>query len=146
MSDVVGLVQSVGVLYDLIKANRSLRNFNELVAAVAEVNIELVAAHTALLACQKEQLTLSKRVGELEQEAVKLKNWDRERERYQLTEITTGVFAYGLKPGMETSEPSHHLCANCFAKYEKAILQIDHTLGGESLIRCLRCDTTLIMR
>jgi len=69
------------------------------------------------------QLSLTNRVGELEQEIMDFKNWERAGQRYQLFEIASGVHAYKLKPGVQPPEPSHMLCANCYSKRQKSILQ-----------------------
>jgi hypothetical protein len=116
-------LQGLKVLGDWVQTHREMKNFNELTAAVAKVNSELSAAYTALLACQQEQLALTKRVGELEKENMELKDWNRQKEHYQLTALTPHVTAYALKPGMEQGEPPHYLCTNCYDRREKSILQ-----------------------
>jgi hypothetical protein len=66
-------------------------------------------------------------------------------ERYRLTMPSTGVYAYGLKPGMEQDEPPHLLCANCFTKSEKSILQFSqdkHSAIGS----CPRCKNDIHIR
>jgi superfamily II helicase len=124
IAEITGVVQSVKVLNDLVKAARGLKNFNELVAAVSEVNARLMEAQAAALLAQEKQSSLANRIGELEKEIMDLENWEREAQRYQLTEIASGVFAYRLKPGVQPPEPSHMLCANCYAKRKKSILQL----------------------
>lgn len=136
-SEIAGAVQSVRLLWDVVKANKTLANYNELVSAVSEVNTDLIAAQSVAMACQKEQLTLTKRVGELEKEITELKNFEREAERYQLTEIAPGIPARVLKPGMEQGEHAHQLCANCFARNKKSFLQVGpHSTG---MMQCSEC-------
>jgi hypothetical protein len=53
-----------------------------------------------------------------------------EKARYQLREVNTGVFAYVPKQGMEQGEPFHMLCANCYERGEKSILQATQELSG----------------
>lgn len=144
-SEIAGAVAGIRLLMDVIKANKTLANYNELVAAVSEVNAELLSAQGIALASQKSEFALSQRVGELEKEIAQLKDWDREAERYALGKIAAGVFAYCLKPGMEQGEPPHQLCANCFGKKEKSILQAEqHSILG-NINRCSRCNALLLI-
>lgn len=144
IAEITAAVQSFRAVSDLIQANHTLRNFNELVTAVYEVNAKLLAVQSVALTSQEKQATLTQRISELEKENMELKNWDRERERYELAEITTGMFAYRLKPGMEAGEPLHHLCANCFTKGEKAILQF--LSFPDKMYRCQRCGSIMPVR
>jgi hypothetical protein len=41
------------------------------------------------------------------------KPWDAEKEKYQLTEIVAGVFAYSLKEQANSTAPSHRICTQC---------------------------------
>jgi ribosomal protein L32 len=141
IAEINGVVSSVRGLSDLVKANKTLTNFNELVAAVSEVNAKLITAQAAVLTSQEKQSTLSDRIRELEKEVAELKDWNRETERYQLTTIASGVVAYAIKPGMESGEPPHHLCANCFAHKEKWFLQ-NGPHGTGIVARCSKCGST----
>ena len=87
-------IQSIKVLGDLIKANRSLRNFKE---------------------------------------TVELKDWNHEAERYQLAEISSGVFAYQLKPGMERGEPLH-LPLEALARHVKPGVAKMGTIGRHDVV------------
>lgn len=138
-------LQGLFALQEMLKAGYSVRNANEVAQRVAEVQSQLMPFLSTAVESQQRELTLTQRIRDLEEENIKLKNWGRERERYGLTEISTGVFAYRLKPGMENSEPAHLLCANCFTKDEKVILQAE--AQGETVYRygCPRCGTKLFM-
>jgi hypothetical protein len=143
IAEITAAVQSLRVLGDLIQANHTFRNFNELVTAVYEVNAKLLAVQSVALESQEKQATFTQRIGELEKEIVKLKDWNREAERYQLTEVARGVFTYLLKPGMEQSEPAHMLCTNCFTQKEKSVLQADSPGRKSTTHRCPRCKNIL---
>lgn len=122
-SEIAGAVQSIRLLMDVIKANKSLTNFNELVAAVSEVNAELLSAQAMALTSQKNEMTLTKRVSELEKEIAEAKDWNREAEGYTLTEIVPSIPAYILQSEIERSAITHRLCANCFSDHKKSFLQ-----------------------
>ncbi|MDK9716700.1 MAG: hypothetical protein OEL57_02190 [Trichlorobacter sp.] len=122
-TEINAAVQSAKALFEVVKANKGLAEYNEIVAAVSEVNTKLMSATGVALASQEKQVALTSRISELEKEIVKLKNWEREAERYQLTEICSGVFNLTVKPGMENGEPQHKLCTACFMKSKKGYLQ-----------------------
>lgn len=144
VSEINAAIQSVKVLSDLLRAAHSLSNYNEFVTAIYEVSAKLMAVTSVALASQEKQATLTNRIGELEKEIVELKNWDRERERYQLATVTRGIFAYRVKPGMESDEPPHELCANCFDQGKKSILQCEQPISiGPRFYVCPRCKTSL---
>jgi hypothetical protein len=67
-----------------------------------------------------------------------LKAWEAEKERYELTEIGPGVFAFALKESMRQGQPVHRICANCCANGTKSYLQ--RHLSGPVLER-LKCNT-----
>ena len=123
--EIAAALQSVKALNDLVKAASDLKNFNALVTAVSEVNSKLLDANAAALMAQEKQFSLTHRIGELENEIGELKNWDSETKRYQLAEVSSGTFAFVLKPNMELGEPPHILCAKCFYKGIKSIFQYD---------------------
>jgi len=139
--EIAGTVHSIRLLWDLVKANKTLANYNELVAAVSEVNADLIAAQSATIASQKNEMTLTELVRELKEKIGKLENWEREAERYQLTEIAPGIPARVLKPGMEKGEASLPLCATCFEDHKKQFLQVGAPHQG-TIYHCSRCNAT----
>lgn len=137
-SEIAGAVAGIRLLMDFIKANKTLANYNELVAAVSEVNAELISSQAATIASQKSEMTLTKRVSELEQKIMTLENWEREAERYQLTNLAPGIPTRTLKPGMEQGETPHPLCANCFSNHKKSFLQYNPP-ANRGRMTCARC-------
>jgi hypothetical protein len=115
--------QSVQALMTLLKAAQHLSNYNEIVAAVSEVNAKLMQANTVALSSQEKQASLTNRITELEIQLRELENWENEAQRYQLTKLASGAYAFSLKPGMEKAEPPHYLCATCMNQRKKSILQ-----------------------
>lgn len=128
--EVNAAVQSARALMDVVKANKQLADFSELNTAVSKLNAELARAWEMTLASQEKQATLqeekaalTKRIGDLEKEIAQLKDWNREAERYALTQVTSGIPAYVLQSDMERDAITHQLCANCFGNYKKSFLQ-----------------------
>src|SRR5262249_40930367 len=62
-----------------------------------------------------------------------MKAWDTEKQKYELKEVSPHAFAYVKRPGVETTEPVHWLCATCFEHSRRSILQNRGTAPAPSL-------------
>jgi hypothetical protein len=62
---------------------------------------------------------------------VQLKDWEAEKQRYELHEVGDGAFVYSLKESVKGSQPDPWLCANCYHQGRKSILQ---RVGRSSMI------------
>lgn len=120
-------------------------------AAVNEVKLvlgeKLLEAREALSAAHDAHSAALERVGRLEEDLAKLKNWEREKERYQLQSIGNGALIYSLKPGMEGVEPPHRICAACYQRGQKSILQLElwQPLRAEVLV-CHECGAVYYVK
>lgn len=107
---------------------------------------ELVSMQSHALTAQTEQLNLIERIHKLEEENTKLKNWETEQQKYELTELRPKVYAYHLKDNESSSEPVHHICPDCYSQQKKSILQkeyLDH--GDTEALVCHHCKLQLIL-
>lgn len=91
--------------------------------SLKEFNNAIIKAQQQIISAQNEQSMMSAKVNELEQECIRLKNWDAERQKYVRTEIAIGVFAYIEKDFMGDLQSAHKYCCNCFYEYKKSTLQ-----------------------
>ncbi len=123
IAEINAAIQSAKILGEVLKAAQGLKNYNEIVAAIYEVNSKLTNMTTVALEAQEKQLALSQRISELEKEIAELKDWQREAECYELAEVAVGVFTYRTKPGIKKNEPPHWLCTHCFTQRQKSTLQ-----------------------
>lgn len=140
--EIVSAFQSVRVLMDVLKANKTLTNFNELVSAVSEVNADLLSAQAMALSSQKSEMALAQRVRELEKEIGELKDWERKTKNYSLMLIGPGVFAYEMQFGVESGEIPHCLCTSCYEDRKKSILQCRSGSTTLHVYLCPRCNAT----
>ena len=110
------------------------RELNEAIIAMQDT---VIAAQRAALDAQSTQTRLISRIGQLEQEALRSRDWAREAARYELASTRAGSgwdTAYRLRD--ETAgEAPHWLCPNCFASSVKSFLQIVPGFG----LQCLKC-------
>lgn len=138
--EIVAAVNSVKVLGELLKAAKSLANYNELVAAVSDVNGKLMEATGVALTSQEKQSQLQARVNELEKKLEEVEDWNKRIGRYQLHEFPTGALAFALKPEMAESEPQHYICANCADR--RHISRLQPTSNRTNLI-CHPCNLSI---
>jgi hypothetical protein len=137
---------SLKAAFELTKAFVDVKGAVEVQGKVFELQRVILAAQQDAFTAQEPQAALLKRIGELEKEIADLEAWDREKERYALTEIASGVFAYKLKPEAQGAEPEHLLCANCFHQHRKSVLQFERRSVGRVEMRvCHACGAELVL-
>lgn len=95
------------------------------------------------IAAREAQTEQSERIHALETEVARLKNWDAEKEDYELKKCGEGSVAYMLKPEKRGSEPPYLLCPNCFTKGQKSFLaSTGKNEGRGSTYNCSACGAT----
>lgn len=90
---------------------------------VRELNNVILPLQSQLLSIQNDQSDLLKIKDNIEKELVELKEWNKEKDRYELKKLTTGVFVYSPKQGIKPFIEDHWLCTNCYEDNKKSILQ-----------------------
>jgi transcriptional regulator with GAF, ATPase, and Fis domain len=141
-AEISAALASAKTALDLAKAAKQLSDFNNVIAAVAEVNTKLMDATVVALASLEKQSALSDRVAELEDKQRQLDDFETQIQRYKLHEFAeTKALVYALQPSHENGEPLHYLCATCLGNRKKTILQPDG-----HLLRCHICDISLAAR
>jgi hypothetical protein len=150
LGSIAALKSSLDSAIDILKAMVGLRDAAMIQDKIIELQGVILSAQSSALAANTAQFSLLDRVRDLEQEIVQLKDWEREKQRYQLNAIDRGAFAYMPKPGMEDSEPPHWLCPNCFNRRQKSFLQFkgqDRSRSGSrgeySTYGCDTCNASI---
>jgi Zn finger protein HypA/HybF involved in hydrogenase expression len=121
---------------DLAKGLKDIDNATRRNAAVIELQEQILAA-------QQTQATLIETVGKLETEVARLKNWDADKARYELTELGPGVVALAIKEAMRNGEPIHRICANCATNGKKSYLQQHVHNTSVDRYKCNSCGEEL---
>jgi len=141
-TEISAAIISAKTALEIAKAAHGLSNYNELVAAVSEVNAKLVDATVVTLASLEKQSSLTSEIAELKDKLREIENWEGQMKRYILHEFPTGALAYALQPGMEQGEPLHYLCTSCVDKNQKSILQ---PVKDGRYLRCNPCGIEIIV-
>lgn len=116
VGEAIAGLSAVKTAFDLAKALKDMDTAAARNAAVIELQEKIFTAREA-------QTALLERVGELEKEVARLKDWEAEKQRYALMALAPGFFAYVLKPEEQRGMPPHAICANCYERSAKSILQ-----------------------
>lgn len=102
--------------FDLAKGLKDIHDATSRNAVVIELQEKILGAQAA-------QSALIDRVSELEKEMARLETWEAEKQRYKLTQCAPGAFAYVLKQAEARGEPGHAICAYCYERRIKSIIQ-----------------------
>ena len=141
VAEVFAGIGAFKTMFDIAKSIKDLDDSVKRNAAVADLWEQIIAAQTRYSEAIEEKR-------ELEEKLAALETWNAQKARYQLQQVTTGVFAYTMKLGMENGEPPHMLCANCYQRGEPSILQATTKIeGGRRIHSCPnpKCKATFAM-
>jgi Zn finger protein HypA/HybF involved in hydrogenase expression len=110
-----------------------------------ELQSKILDAQESAFTAQQERTTLLDRVSNLEKELANAKAWEAEKQRYELQSVHAGAFAYSLKPQALGAEPAHWLCAACYDKGQKSVLQRGASSygSGEWPFICPNCKSVI---
>jgi hypothetical protein len=133
VGEAIAGLSAIKTAFDLAKGLKEIDDATRRNAAVIELQEKILAAQAA-------QTALLERVSDLEKEIARFETWEREKKRYKLTDFGGGTFAYLLTPEEENAEPPHRICATCYQKGEKSILQFSHRSEGQDWFKCHQCN------
>lgn len=129
------------------KAMMDLRDASAIQSKVLDLMGQIYSAQENALAAQSEQFDLLSSVRKLEQHIADLENWNTEKERYELKRYENGVFTYAVKPTVQSDEPPHELCANCYSQRIKSILHQEHWQPMRCVVLCChRCGSVAYVK
>ena len=135
VAEVFAGIGAFKTMFDIAKAMKNMDDAVKRNAAVADLWEQIIAAQTRYTAAVEQ-------IRDLEEKLAKVEAWEGEKHRYELREVSTGVFAYTPKDGMAQGEPFHMLCAKCYEHREKSILQATQELRKARRVhRCPRCKS-----
>ena len=117
INGIEGVSRLVGSISQKNKKNdfgEELQKLTELTGTILKNSLQMVRYESELRA----------RVRSLEEEMKNIKNWEKEKKRYELRNTTRrGATAYALKLSAKPKEVEHVLCTRCFEDGKKRILQ-----------------------
>ena len=150
MSDVGGfevMVQGLQTATTIAKELLGLNLSRNVSAKIIEMNAVILTAQSSALTAQAREMELADRVRKFEEEVMQLKDWDVEKEDYELQSIGGTAFAYMMKECVKTSKAKHWLCQPCFENAKKSVLQgKEHPMTGRGQFwACNTCSTDILV-
>lgn len=118
-------------------------------ASINDVKIPLqqhiIDAQQALSAASETQSADARRIAELEQEIMRLKDWSAEKQDYVLADTGQGSLAYEYLEGVESGHPAHWICPQCYEDGKKSILKHESLpVGRADTLVCHRCGFDVV--
>lgn len=136
----MGIASSLKTAGEIVQTMLGLKEAAAIQSKVIELNGVILSAQQSAMASNLAQTELVNRIRDLEAELAQVKNWEAEKQRYQLTELPPGIFVYMLKPEMASGETPHKLCTTCFNAGKKSFLQSRSTTRGQTPLKCVPCN------
>jgi hypothetical protein len=145
LAEIAAGLTSLNAAKDIAKGLDSLKTGVAVNDAKIDLQNLILEAQQALFAAQESQTASAKRISELEQEIVRLKDWSAEKQRYDLADTGQGSVAYKLKEGVEPPEPQHWICPQCYQDGKKSILKHESLpIGRADTLVCSRCGYDVV--
>jgi hypothetical protein len=132
---------SVKAAFDIAKGVMSVTNDVKVKLATSELIGTLADSLEQIVAARKAHMDLLDRITELESALAKKAAWEAEKASYELRTSPFGPHFYALTA--DGTPPSHRLCANCFDKGERSVLQTTNKHSGGEEVECNRCSSRL---
>ena len=107
-----------------------------------ELQGTILSALGSAIAAREAQSEQFDRIRALEAEVTQLKNWDAEKQRYELKSHQLGGTFYMLKMEARDSQPPHWLCPNCFNSGKKSFFQPATNKEGGGY-KCSSCHSVI---
>ncbi len=135
-------ITGIGIFKSILDMAKGLKDIND--ATVR--NTAIIELQENILAAREQHSALAEHVRDLENEVTGYETWDAEKQRYELTDFGSGTLAYALKPSMSRDEPPHRICAACYQKGHKSILQFRYQIATkQDKYACPVCRTDVLL-
>jgi hypothetical protein len=137
----IGVVAtSLNTLVNMTKAMKDVRDASLIDGKVFELQRAILETQQSVFAANEERTTLIEEIRDAKAQIARLEAWNAEKERYELQDVGAGSLAYVIKESMRSSEPVHKICANCYQKAHKSILQ-PLNRSQQNFLFCPQCKT-----
>lgn len=144
MAVITGAVTSLKAAVDIAKTAKDMNDLTAVRGKVIEMQELILQAQSSAVVAQAQVLELLQETTELRAKVSKEVQWRAEAARYKLVDYGDGTFAYELKFESAEGEPAHRLCATCYSKGQKSILQFKHvTPLKQDMYQCVPCKREL---
>ena len=131
------LIDAISFTTATVKTLKNIDDKVKLNEAVFSIQESLLSAQHMALEGQQEMAAIVEAKGALEKEIAALRAFEAEKVRYAMHQTEAGGITYLVKEDARNGEPSHHICAACYQKSVKSVLQQQ----GLNLF-CIQCGSS----
>lgn len=128
VAEVYAGLSAIKTAFDMAKGLKDIHD-------AALRNTAVIELQEKILTAQQAQASLIERISDLEKEVAAFETWSAEKQRYELKDVGLGTLAYVVKETMRGTEPPHQICASCYQRNKKSILQ-PRDIGHDQLLIC----------
>lgn len=139
MGLIQGAINGLSTASNIARTMLDLQVSTEVRNKVIELQSAILVAQSLALSANAQHFAVVEEIRELKEEAMKAKNWDREKKRYKLVNLNPLGFAYANKKLVKNSEPPHHICTKCYEDGRRSILNIQHDANQWCKYVCPHC-------
>ncbi len=141
--EITQALSSVKTVSDLVMLAQKLKVDAAVRDKAVEAQTAIISLQQAMLGLQAQFAGLIEENKNLKQEIADIQKWELDQAKYKLTQIAEGVLVYVFKEDLAGDEPLHWLCANCFHKKQKSILQLQRRNCLETVYSCPECNAVI---
>ncbi len=125
MIELNSAIEGITAAFNILKAAIRAHDEKKVTDAMAAMHDRISELSISRLEVAEKNVSLHGRLAELEREVAEFKGKTQERERYTLSEIAKGKFAYKFtQQTTDHATPHHYLCQLCWDGDIKSVLQL----------------------
>ena len=139
-------LESIKATFDICRELSRLVRSGTAGEKIIEMNTKILDAQQYALSTQADQLTLSEKISDLEEELIRLKDFRSEKKNYQFEKIGDTAFVYTYKQPVDSGKPPHWICSTCCDQDRKSTLQFqgaDIINFGMNVWKCHLCGSDI---
>ena len=143
LSLIQGTISGLKVASDMAKGFLELKSVAEVQNKVIDLQSAILSAQSSALAANADQAAMAEDIRKLREQLEPAEAWKTEKQRYRLTALQPGIFAYTLRREADGDDPAHWVCARCLSSGIKCLLQKQADFYGSSEHLCNGCNATI---
>jgi hypothetical protein len=142
MALITGTISGLKTASDITKSLLEIKKINDIAEKVTELQSVILSAQSSAIEANSAQFAMIEEMRTLKEEMARMKAWDIEKQRYNLTSPWPGTVVYSLKESMSAGEPPHWICTNCYNDGAKSILIQQQEGNSIVSFSCPKCNNS----
>jgi len=138
LSEILVALKSLKAASDIADGFSNLKTEAAVNEKVIELQNIILALQNQLFSFQSSYEELNQEKKELLSSISKMKEWEIEKDKFELTEINLGIFVYTYKQKENSVSDKHWFCANCFDS-ENKLSVFQNKKGGNNFYHVYSC-------